>query len=314
MAYPALNELPEGWEIVEVHEPRLSDGKDAHWNVHHNGKRADNSYFDSPEEAQKIALRLAELDAVNAVIEETIGRQYHYGIQVWSEPNPGRTPTWRRTDAFRDHDGFAFAWFSDTPPPVDVYTREQYEAACAALELEPALDEDLDSYADRYGVFDVYTYDAKAIITFKLRGRRLGGLKREKAAIEAERMKALEATGLLAESAWSREQYEQACSTMGLPALSDGACFNLVDNDLSMISGGVVAIMPGMPNDEVSLKLAYKRVSGIEETAVAEGKRCDECGGVIVGSGMVASLGLACSVDCFDAMADRPGKYAQRQK
>ena len=41
---------------------------------------------------------------------------------------------------------------------------------------------------------------------------------------------------------------------------------------------------------------------------------CDECGVEIVGSAMAASLGRACGADCYDAMADRPGRYAQGRR
>ncbi|MER7223299.1 hypothetical protein [Streptomyces rubradiris] len=42
-------------------------------------------------------------------------------------------------------------------------------------------------------------------------------------------------------------------------------------------------------------------------------KHCDHCGGTsAVGGWMAASLGRACSVDCFDAMANEHGAHARR--
>ena len=68
-----------------------------------------------------------------------------------------------------------------------------------------------------------------------------------------------------------------------------------------------------LPHDGLALDLAGRRADALEAAAADTPTRhCDECGTGIAGPGMVASLGLACDVDCYDAMADRPGRYAQR--
>lgn len=55
-----------------------------------------------------------------------------------------------------------------------------------------------------------------------------------------------------------------------------------------------------------------RRDAEARHAAEAAGRYCDECGVLIVHGAMTASLGLACDVDCYDAMADRPGRHAQR--
>lgn len=314
MVYPSVTELPEGWE-ARPEERRCWDGKvETNWYIYIDGEKQPSYCYNTREVAEGQALHQAQMRAIHELIEEVIGQERHYGIRVWSEDEPGRsTPTWKITDPHRGHEGFAFAWYSHTPPPVSVYTREQYEAVCEALELEPASDDELGNYADSYAVYDSMTYTPQQVITGELRRRRLAGIDREEAVREAERLRELAEAGLTEVDSYTREQYERACQILQVPVLSDGGCLALVENDLASLSGGIMVVDPGLPNDKLSEKLAYMRVTAMERTARQSGRRCDECGGVILGSAMAASLGLACSVDCFDAMSDRPGRYAQRQ-
>lgn len=312
MVYPSNVQLPENWEIRSEAHTRFNGDVVTNWYLFIDGEKSGSSYYASQDSAEKTALCRAELTAVDEVIEQTIGQERHYGMRVWSEPDPGRsTPTWKITDPANGHDGFAFAWYSHTPPPVDVYTREQYEAACAALELEPAADSELGSYGDKYGEYDPYTYTARQIITATLRRRRMAGLDREKAARDAEGKQQLEAAGLLQKKALSREEYEGACQTMQRIPLTDSDCVALVETDLAKLGGGVIPIFPSLPRDEASLELAYKRVTALENGEAKAGHTCDECGRVILGSGMSANFGLACDPDCYDAMSERPGRHAQ---
>lgn len=303
MAYPTDVTLPANVTIT-------AEGD--RWAILTDGKRTDGYIYPSEDEALKMAMRQAEMRAVHAVIEGVIGQERHYGIRVWSEPSPypdAPTPRWFITDPHHDQEAYAFAWYSGDPPPVDVYTRQQYETACAALELDPAPDSDLGGYGDKYGEYDLWTYTPRQAIGYQLRHRRLAGIKREKAAEQAPRAQELQEAGLAA-GPLGRDDYERACQISGVPALADGACVTLVDNDVVRLAGrGVMVVDPATPDDAVTADLARRRVEAIEADAARQGRRCDECGAVIVGSGMTASLGLACGVDCYDAMADRPGRY-----
>lgn len=310
MAYPTDIRLPDSWEIVSKEVTRWNGETVTDWYFLTDGKRPDSFIYRSRDEAERIALRRAELIAVHSVIEEAIGQERHYGIRVWSEPNPTRnTPTWRITDPYKEIDGFAFAWYTDIPPPVEIYTREQYETACAALELEPVPDSRIGRY-DASG-YDSSVYTARETVTVILRQRRIAGIVREEAIANAERQQELEAAGL-GEGPYTREQYEQACQIMHATPLNDSGCWAVVDQDLDRLGGGVIAIIPGAPTDKISVELAYRRVAALEKETVGANRHCDECGTVIIGSAMMASLGVACGPDCYDAMSDRPGRYAQR--
>jgi hypothetical protein len=313
MAYPAITELPDTVEIRSENRPRTDGETVTNWRIYFDGQReVSGYYYTSHDKALEKALRTVELQAVNAVVEEAIGQERHYGIVVTSETAPNHsTLIWKITDPHTGQKDYAFAWYSHNPPPVSVYTRAQYETACAALELEPAADTDLGNYGDRWGDYDLFTYTPRVVITADLRRRRMAGLERERAAKQAEATLAVEAE--VGTGPYSREQYERACQIMGVPVLSDGGCMGVIEQDLTRLSRGGVLIV-GVPDDQASVELAYRRANAIEQETVASGRRCGECGTPILkGAGMAASMGLACDVPCFDAMADRPGRYDTRQ-
>lgn len=56
--------------------------------------------------------------------------------------------------------------------------------------------------------------------------------------------------------------------------------------------------------------LVERRARGMAAQAQDEGWRCDACVRLIPGSAMTASLGLAWGVDCYEAMAEWPGRCA----
>lgn len=311
MPYPANISLPSTWEIQAEERTRYDRTRITDWRILDCGQPVSQYVYENYAAAERYALRLAELGAVDAVLEQAIGQTRHYGIRVWSEPGPGKLPRWLITDPHTGREAFAFAWYSADPPPVEVYTRGQYEQACSALDIGPGPDSDLGSYWDTYGVYDLFTYTPKQAITATLRRRRLAGLEREVAAEVAQWRHDLGHAGLDTRS-YTREQYERACAIMHTPALPDGACLAVVDQHLSRLTGtGVLDI--GIPDDdEVARDLCYRRVTAIEQDARQSGRRCDECGSPLLFSGMTASLGIACSVSCYDAMADRPGRYATR--
>ncbi len=245
------------------------------------------------------------------MLEQEIGQARHYGIRVRAERVPGRDlPRWLITDPHTGQRDYAFAWYSTDPPPVEVYTRGQYERACAALEITPAADADLGSYGDRWGSYDLFTYTPRQSVTMTLRRRRLAGLLREHAAQLARRCRSRQAEGLDTQ-AYTRAAYERVI--MQVPVLPDAAGAAVVGQYLSRYAS-IRVVDVGVPDDEATVELCMRRVAAIDRDARAAARRCDECGALILGAGMVASLGLACDALCYDAMADRPGRYATRQQ
>ena len=275
MPYPANISLPATWEIQAEERTRYDRTRVTDWRILDGGRPVSQYVHESYAAAERYALRLAELEAVDAVLEQAIRQTRHYGIRVWSEPRPGKLPRWLITDPHTRKQGFAFAWYSAGPPPVEVYTRGQYEEACSALDIAPARDSDLGSYWDTYGVYDLFTCTPKQAVTATLRRRRLAGLDRELAAQVAQWRDDLGHAGLDTRS-YTREQYERACAIMHTPALPDGACLAVVDQHLSRLTGtGVLDI--GIPDDaEVARDLCYRRVTAIEQDALQSGRRCDE--------------------------------------
>lgn len=200
---------------------------------------------------QAYAQRKAELAELHARIEEVIGQERHYGISVWQETDPERPwEKWFVTDPHLELERYGIAHSADTAPAVDVYTREQYERACAAVGLTPAPDSDLGTYADVFMPPTLWDLYPLPYVEAQLRVRRLAGLQREPTPARPPR------------------------------------------THLPMPDPKTVA--------RVRAEMSYRH--------------CDECGALFIGGGMNASLGLACDVDCYDAMSDRPGRYATSKR
>ncbi|WP_431929889.1 hypothetical protein [Nonomuraea jabiensis] len=196
-------------------------------------------------------------------------------------------------------------------PSVHVYTRDQYERACAVAGLEALDDEQCVN-----GIGWVPLSEGETAVTRMtaqtLAARRSRGIESEITRRLTRGREAAEAE--VGTGPYTREQYERACQIIGIPALSDRGCVAAVEHRMSRIVGDLIVIDPRIPDDDLSIDMAERRVDAMEQEARSAGRRCDECGAVIVGSAMGASLGLACSVKCYDAMADRPGRYASRNR
>lgn len=129
------------------------------------------------------ARREVELAELAARIEAAVGQTRHYGIRVWSKDTAGEwgspAVSWFVTDPHLGLDSYAFAHYAEGPPPVEIYTRAQYETACTAIGIVPAADDELGTYADKHmppTLWDLYPLPyAEA----QLRQRRLAGLERE---------------------------------------------------------------------------------------------------------------------------------------
>jgi hypothetical protein len=170
--FPAPTALPEGVTIEQ--QP------DGYWQICAEGSPYGSRLYQQRDEAEATILGWTAIDEAERLIAPVVG-DWGYGIHVWlGEPSwAGGPRTWRRTDRHTGQDAFAFAWYSDQAPPVDVYTRTQYEAACGALGLPPAPDASLGSYGDMYGQFAPPEYPARTVVEVTLRRRRLAGLERE---------------------------------------------------------------------------------------------------------------------------------------
>jgi hypothetical protein len=214
----------------------------------------------------------------------------------------------------RVHEVIGDDWPYDTRPDderahrsVHVYTRQQYERACAAVGLEP-----LDDAWCVQGIGLVPLAEGETAVmrmtAETLASRHASGITAEITWRRAQGRTAAEAE--LGTGPYTREQYDRACEIIGIPALSDGGCVAAVEHRMSRYAGDLIVIDLRIPDDDLSIDMAARRVDAMEQEARVAGRRCDECGAVIIGSGMAASLGLACRVECFDAMADRPGRYA----
>jgi hypothetical protein len=126
--------------------------------------------------------------------------------------------------------------------------------------------------------------------------------------------------------AWARADYERACGLAGLTPRNDAGCA-AAWNQTGHAGGDFLLAarcdttgkLPAVERDavaELGFALALRRAHGMAEEADARTRKdpCDECGVLIpAGSAMLASLGRACSPECYDAMADRPGRYASRR-
>jgi hypothetical protein len=124
---------------------------DEAWRIFVDGEQRDGFVFHTPGRAEEIAERYRERDRLDALVEAAVGQEYHYDIRVWAELQAGKSlPVWRITDPHRNLADYAFAHYRATPPAVDVYTREQYESACAAVGLTADADEVLGGYADEH--------------------------------------------------------------------------------------------------------------------------------------------------------------------
>lgn len=143
MPYPANISLPAAWEIQAEERTRYDRTRVTDWCIL-DGRRPVSQYVhESYAAAERHALRLAELEAVDAVLEQAIGQTRHYGIRVWSEPGPGRLRRWLITDPHTRKQGFAFAWYSAAPPPVEVYTRGSTSRRARRWTFTPPRDSDL---------------------------------------------------------------------------------------------------------------------------------------------------------------------------
>lgn len=273
-------------------------------------------------------------------------------------------------------------------------TRAGYEAACAAVGLVPAADDD----TDLDGVYDPAHYTVEHMVWARLAHLRHDGIRMEAAQGDQAALAAAE-QAVPGRASYTRGEYERACAAAGLPPARDDTCRAYwLEHQVGRVPGSAAVTLAGrrvqgvvdrkdtyvassdtaasssaveqlpiprdladqlawervadqcgttpydrdvyeqactllgvtpLPDDEIvryaadaalgplGCSLAEHRVRVLRGLALGAGprlRRCDECGRIITGSGLVASCGLACTPECLDAMADRPGRYATRQQ
>jgi hypothetical protein len=235
-----------------TYEIRPSEYDDGLYQIFKGDQLAWGAYLFERDRAVQVAANYTELDRLDKAVEDVIGQTRHYNIVVTSGPGyrPDGPPLWYITDPSQGLENYGFAHYLHTPPPVDVYTRGQYEQACSATGITTAPDSELGNYADKYGEFSP-SNDPRTYMEFALRRRRMAGMKREHADDVKRRRGRLAEAGLT-EGHLDRSQYERACTIMGVPVLTDRMAGHLASQGM----GEVTVVIPGEPGDEVSRELA----------------------------------------------------------
>lgn len=182
--------------------------------------------------------------------------------------------------------------------PAMFMDRLAYEAACQELGLVPASPQKILTGPGMSGEYTLYSYSLDHILYVALARGHRPYAEREQRNTQQRSLSQVDATH--PGQAYTRQEFEAACRTAGVAALSDAE----VERILSPY------VLTAAEENGLLVALVERRARGMAAQAQEQGRRCDECGRLIPGSGMAANLGLACEVDCCEAMADRPGRYA----
>lgn len=182
--------------------------------------------------------------------------------------------------------------------PAAHMDRTGYEAACRELGLAPATRQEILDGNLLDGEYTLASYSLDHIMYVGLARGYRPYAEREQQQDVQRRLDQVDAAH--PGQAYTREEFEAACRTAGIDAPSDGEVEQILNPYVLTVAEG----------DPLVVALAKRRGRGMVTQARDEGHRCDECGRLIPGSGMAANLGLACSVSCYEAMAERPGRYA----
>lgn len=182
--------------------------------------------------------------------------------------------------------------------PAMLLDRLAYEAACQELGLVPASPQEILTGPGMSGEYTLYSYSLDHILYVALaRGHRPYAEREQQ---DAQQRTLAQVDAAHPSQAYTREEFEAACRTAGIDAPTDGE----VERIMSPY------VLTAAEENALLVALVERRARGMVAQAQEEGRRCDECGRLIPGSAMNANLGLACDVDCYEAMAERPGRYA----
>jgi hypothetical protein len=255
-----------------------------------------------------------EVVAAEALADSTAGPSWPYGLTLETRPWGRDRIEWIAVGAGGVRRSIRAGDIGDDQPAVSIYDRAAYERVCAALGIEARLDAHPMFGFDHAPTCDRDSYHPVGVyLTFEMAARRWAGIQIERQADTARRRDELDAAGL-GDGPLDRAQYEQASRIMGTAPLPDRHCL-IVDNEQAARRVGAgFTTLASLPHTGPAVDLAVRRAQHVEAAAASQPvptQVCDECGVRFpAGTGMVASLGLAHDVDCFDAMADRRGRYA----
>lgn len=181
-------------------------------------------------------------------------------------------------------------------------TRAQYEQACEELDVAARTEMEIVSYGEGGDPF-METNDAQASIAMCLRHARRRGQTAEVAAAQQAASQALRAADL-ALPAYTRAQYEAACRVTGAAiTYTDAECTTAAKWPTFRFADAGLAVPPVA---DVSAALARRRAKGAEGEQAGPVEQCDNCGRVTGADAMWASFGIACSVDCYELLSERP--------
>lgn len=146
---------------------------------------------------------------------------------------------------------------------ITIYTRDLYETACRIIDVEPFPDTTItDEFCDcEHGHYIPDDIDPIDAVKNRLAYRRSIGITIERLAEQNKRAELLEKAGLML-TAFTRDQYAQACEIMGVPVLDDRQVITAVTMDVAE-EIGIKIQSPGIPTDFVTTNLAYRRSMGI---------------------------------------------------
>lgn len=241
------------------------------WHVTIDDEPERSHFYPSEKIAREIAAKLAAAEArwrsifelETRVAEAFKDRPWPYGATCVNN-GTDNDPEWTVTEPYRADDESVR---TVTPDPtgyvqIGVYTRDLYEEACKIIDVEPATDAHISEHFEIHG--HGYIPDGSEpsdAVMIRLSYRRHLGIQVECVVERNTRADRLEESGLLLE-AFTRDQYEQACKIMGVPVLTDRQVMIVVTMNIANEMGvGVRAA--GLPNDDISTSLAYRRSIGM---------------------------------------------------
>lgn len=246
------------------------------WYLSVNGRVARNAPHFHPEHLMENVRNLEredrlweELFVLERKVNEAIQPMgWPYGA-VCEKHESDEGPLWILTEPYRA-DEYSIRRVNPDPTgliPVGVYDRNRYEVACGVLDIAPLSDEQIKPEFSQGG----RNYDCEDVLAaagVRMAFRRSIGIHVEEMEDLDRRTQILEDAGLLREQ-FTRDEYETACEIMGVKPLLDSRVLLLVTINAAN-DHGVCLTTPGLPNDPVSISLAYSRALGIRTTATAE--------------------------------------------
>lgn len=257
------------------------------WHVTINGEPERSHLYPSEKIARQIAAKLTAADdrwrsifeLETRVAEALKDRPWPYGATCVNN-GTDNGPEWTITEPYRADDE---AVRTVKPDPtgyvqIGVYTRDLYTEACKSIDVEPATDDHISEHfrVHRHGYIPDGS-EASDAVMIRLSYRRYLGIQVEYVIERNTRADRLEEAGLMLEK-FTRDQYERSCEIMGVPVLTDRQVMIAVTMNIAN-EMGIGVQSPGIPDDDVSASLAYRRSIGIttdQDEAEDEGENAKD--------------------------------------